>query len=830
MGFLDDAISGLGGAFDLSQENFTTTTNTSTAPQSGDQTDILSGIKNFIGTQNQAGSDVLSSLNDKFNSTQSNNLFSSAQSNLSDSLNSSGLTLNQAELDTIGKTFGDSRRKLQQYTDAAVGNFGSDSAGTNLASQIADQVSLRNSEEAKTILGQDAEKKRYAQATQDALAKQQLGASESRLKLAGIKQPGSDIFNTLSDIQRANTSGSTTKPGPTETEQFGTLAAALGALFQGMGGSGGQSGSAAGGIGNILQGIMGGGSSAITGLLSMLGLGGGGGATDQLANAFGGGGSSGNGGGANANPLAGLALPLLKKLIPSLNLGGGATDGLNDMFSGMADSSMTGGELGLSDLYGENWFNQNSIDLMDAADGVGFDTGGFDFGDIGGGDVFNAGDWGLGDFSNAPDGGASFQGFNDGGSGQLFDSFGAEDAFVGDGPGFTGPDVDADFGATGGDLANTGMGAGALIGAIKGGIEDGGTGAFKGGVQGAITGGIGGGIASALGGTAAMGALGASVVGAVPAVVLAGIQAHQAKKSKTEAKQVAEMRKFAAPITSVYQAMTAKSLTGLENSVLIESVGLGDPIGTIPGMAGASMASAGTQFLEKYPLVKTQGMSDMDDVKGNAIRQAGQLAALIRIPGMQETWDSFYSGQMNQEQFKVASQRNINRFKVDNAGLIATKKKEFADYRAVAEAKTSNVDEDQYNEGQLTANQKLSQKRLEGIAAAKVGQAKKAKADAQKKADEARKVAQEQAAQGIAYEQRRAAIAAAEAAERRVAELGRYEASQKITANNANLWDEYDNGQGGGTTRQRSALYTQTLQESMTPNEWQNYNDDLNND
>ena len=253
---------------------------TSTAAPTAGQNQLLSGITDFVGTQNQAATSSLGSLNNIFNSDKAKNLFSASQDELGRALNPNGLGLSAEERNVITNTFGDSRRQLQQLVDATVGNFGSDAAGTNLASNIADQVSQRNAEEAKTILDLNERKKSFASATQESLARQQLGSAETRLKLAGLTPPGTDVFNTLSDIQRANTTKSETKPGPTETEQFGTLAAGIGALLQGLGGggSGGQTTNGMqntgllGNVGNMLSGILNVPANLITQALSGLGI------------------------------------------------------------------------------------------------------------------------------------------------------------------------------------------------------------------------------------------------------------------------------------------------------------------------------------------------------------------------------------------------------------------------------------------------------------------------------------------------------------------------------------------------------------------------------
>jgi hypothetical protein len=95
-----------------------------------------------------------------------------------------------------------------------------------------------------------------------------------------------------------------------------------------------------------------------------------------------------------------------------------------------------------------------------------------------------------------------------------------------------------------------------------------------------------------------------------------------------------------------------------------KAVGLSDPIGIPATHAGASASSAGTVFLNKYPaLLNISGMSDQDDVKGNAVRQAGRLATLTRVPGVGTAWDAFYNGKITQEEFKAKSQKALVEYK-----------------------------------------------------------------------------------------------------------------------------------------------------------------------
>ena len=238
--------------------------------------------------------------------------------------------------------------------------------------------------------------------------------------------------------------------------------------------------------------------------------------------------------------------------------------------------------------------------------------------------------------------------------------------------------------AAGGIVAGGGIVGGAL-GALTDteGVGGRAGGAFKGGVRGAVGAGISlaasQAIASGLQTGAAytagagLGGLAANAAflgpGAAISVAAALAQAQSRKRSLTANKQAAEMREFAMPVTGVVDSITRGTGGGLlvndqEFASIQQAVGTSDPIG-IPGShAGASAASAGTTFLKKYPaLLNISGMSDMDDVKGNAIRQAGRLATLTRIPGIGAAWDSFYNGKITQGEFKTRSQKALAEYK-----------------------------------------------------------------------------------------------------------------------------------------------------------------------
>jgi len=255
---LDDILGGLGDAFDLSEKDYTSTTSTATIPQSVDQTRMLSSINDFVGTQNLAGTEALGSLRSGFGTDQANNNFTQSQTSLGRALNPTGLSLTADELSTIRDTFGTGRRDVQKVADAAVGRFGGGNAGGSaLASNIADMVNKRSAEESQIILNENNKKKEFTRLVNDTLAKQQLQAADTRLKLSGQKPPGTDAFNTLSDVQRTNISGTETKPGPTSTAQFGTLASGIGAILTSLKGGGGLEGIKGSGILDMLGGLIG---------------------------------------------------------------------------------------------------------------------------------------------------------------------------------------------------------------------------------------------------------------------------------------------------------------------------------------------------------------------------------------------------------------------------------------------------------------------------------------------------------------------------------------------------------------------------------------------
>ena len=347
------------------------------------------------------------------------------------------------------------------------------------------------------------------------------------------------------------------------------------------------------------------------------------------------------------------------------------------------------------------------------------------------------------------------------------------------------------MGGAAGDLATSGMVGGGLIGAASGAMNDGLRGAFTGGVKGALTGGVAGGIASGLG----MGALGATGIGLGLTLPMALWQGQQANKARTEAKQLYESAKFTNVIRGVYDLATGKdnfnsagAAGRAEYSALLESVGLADPIGVTPDMGGANAASAGAAFLAKYPkLTPGTDVASLDDgnrLKGDARRATGRLAAIMRLPGMQENFDAFYNGKMSKEEFSSRSTAAVNKFKVDNAAKISSAAEKASNERILA----MDVDPDGPLQD-ITAqrNAKASQVKYAAInAEAVVPEIAKAK----QVATDLRAEAVAQQAAGIPYYDRGRAIQAAQNAEKRVAELKQYEAQQILLrdSNKPEMW------------------------------------------
>jgi hypothetical protein len=212
-----------------------------------------------------------------------------------------------------------------------------------------------------------------------------------------------------------------------------------------------------------------------------------------------------------------------------------------------------------------------------------------------------------------------------------------------------------------GDAAAGVMGSAMIIGALVGGATGGTRGALKGAASSGVTAGVGAGIASAFDLTGGVAALGPGAFIAVAGMLAKG--AHDARANNRDA-QAFEQREFAWPITQVTSMPVFRELDGVDFFVAQENAGT-------HSKDGSAESSSGTTFLRKYPLVNIEGMNDMDDVKGNAARQAGRLATLTQgIPGVGDAWDDLYYGKITQAQFTAKASEAIKKFKTDNAPRI----------------------------------------------------------------------------------------------------------------------------------------------------------------
>jgi hypothetical protein len=273
-----------------------------------------------------------------------------------------------------------------------------------------------------------------------------------------------------------------------------------------------------------------------------------------------------------------------------------------------------------------------------------------------------------------------------------------------------------------------------------------------------------------------------------------GMKMKQAQKSRTENKQLYESAKFTKVIRGVSELAGVSNFSPDEWSALIESVGLADPIGVTPDMAGANAASAGAAFLAKYPkLTPGTEVASLDDgnrLKGDARRATGRLAAIMRLPGMQENFDAFYNGKMSKEEFSSRSTAAVNKFKVDNAAKISSAAAKASNERILA----MDVDPDGPQQD-ITAQRdaKASQVKYAAInAEAVVPEIVKAK----QVATDLRAEAVAQQAAGIPYYDRGRAIQAAQNAEKRVAELLQYQAQQRFITDHdkPEMWETVSYG------------------------------------
>jgi len=257
-----------------------------------------------------------------------------------------------------------------------------------------------------------------------------------------------------------------------------------------------------------------------------------------------------------------------------------------------------------------------------------------------------------------------------------------------------------------------------------------------------------------------------------------GMKMKQAQKSRTENKQLYESAKFTKVIRGVSDLAGVSNFSPDEWSALIESVGLADPIGVTPDMAGANVASAGSVLLAANPKLtpgtEVASLDDGNSLKGIASRGAGRLAAIIRLPGMQENFDAFSSGRMSKEEFNSRAKAAGDQFKVDNAATIREHEQRSTDTRTQAEWES-----DEFG-GSMTIAQSEAKARQAESATIKAEAAVPEIAKAKKVAKDLRAEAVAQQAAGIPYYDRGRAIQAAQNAEKRADELVQYRAQQRF--------------------------------------------------
>ena len=288
-----------------------------------------------------------------------------------------------------------------------------------------------------------------------------------------------------------------------------------------------------------------------------------------------------------------------------------------------------------------------------------------------------------------------------------------------------------------------------------------------------------------------------------------GMKMKQAQKSRTENKQLYESAKFTRVIRGVSELAGVSNFSPDEWSALIESVGLADPIGVTPDMAGANVASAGSVLLAANPKLtpgtEVASLDDGNSLKGIASRGAGRLAAIIRLPGMQENFDAFSSGRMSKEEFNSRAKAAGDQFKVDNAATIREHEQRSTDTRTQAEWES-----DEFG-GSMTTAQSEAKARQAESATIKAEAAVPEIAKAKKVAKDLRAEAVAQQAAGIPYYDRGRAIQAAQNAEKRVAELKQYEAQQLLLrdSNKPEMWETVT--YGDEDDRVRSNRYRQLL-------------------
>jgi len=259
MSVLSALTGGLADTLDLRQKDFDTTTRNVTAPISPAGQGFLSNLQGTSDTQSGLIDTAGADLNRSFGGGSTfNDLFNTANSNLLTSLRQPGGTLTSAQNDLFNRSFADSRTELQKYMDSAVGKFGQDSSGSNLAANLGIAADKQVSTEAQARLNYIEALKARKLGEQKQMSDLALKANDARAKLAGVQTEGARGSQIFGDIARANLTTTETKPGPSPTSQLATLLAGIGAF------SGGGTG--AGGLGGALSGLGGG----VTGALSWL--------------------------------------------------------------------------------------------------------------------------------------------------------------------------------------------------------------------------------------------------------------------------------------------------------------------------------------------------------------------------------------------------------------------------------------------------------------------------------------------------------------------------------------------------------------------------------
>jgi hypothetical protein len=290
-----------------------------------------------------------------------------------------------------------------------------------------------------------------------------------------------------------------------------------------------------------------------------------------------------------------------------------------------------------------------------------------------------------------------------------------------------------------------------------------------------------------------------------------GMKMKRAQKLRTDNKQLYESAKFTRVIRGVSNLAGVSNFSPDEWSALIESVGLADPMGVTQDMAGANVASAGAALLAANPKLtpgtEVASLNDGDGLKGIASRGAGKLAAVLRLPGMQENFDAFSYGRMSKEEFNSRAKAAGDQFKVDNAATIREHEQRSTDTRIQAEWES-----DEFG-GSMTIAQSEAKARQAESAAIKVEAVVPEIAKAKQVATDLRAEAVAQQAAGIPYYDRGRAIQAAQNAEKRADELVEYQAQQRFISDHdkPEMWTMDDDGSGNDPMRVRSEEYYRLL-------------------